>query len=139
MSETTLRDTFNAADENRTGAAFTDLRLGELVNKLILLSAATEAALVPAAHVTTLAAVPTQLFDVNVVTGTTTGHKKLIKGRTAPDGTIQPVPAVGQATWDGGLKIRTNVTDNAATVDVRYSKAADPVVSYLQRALGEQD
>jgi hypothetical protein len=134
-----LRDELNNGDPNRTDGIFNDLRLGELINKLLTTQTPTEAALVPASDVITLAAQPSQLFDVNVATGTVTGRKELIKGVADAAGVITPVPATGQATWDGGTKVRLAAADAALTVNVLYATAANPTASYLQRDLGQQN
>ena len=140
-AESTLRDSLNTADPNRNDVAMQDLQHGEVLNLLLRTQTPTEAALVPATDVITMAATPKALLDVNVATsgGAFTGRKKLLKGFTAADGTIRPVPAAGQATWDGATKVRLAAADLALTVNVLYTTEALSSVSYLQRSIGEQD
>lgn len=137
MAETTLRDTFNAADENRVSAAFADLQLGEVLTILINALTATEAAVVPASDIATLAATPQALLNVNVTAGTVTGVKKILKGRTDPDGIIRPIPATGEVTWNGATKLRFAAADGATAISAWYTTSATSTPGYLRRALGQ--
>lgn len=135
-AESTLRDSLNTADPNRLPVAAQSIPLGELLTKVIADMTPTEAALVPAAEVLTLAAQPTAVLQINQITGTTNGVKKLLKGPITGNGAV--VPATGEAVWDGGTKILMAAVDAAATVDVTYVTDADQA-SILKRAIGEQD
>jgi hypothetical protein len=137
MAETTLRESFNASDPNRLPSELQDLSMGELLTLLINALAATESALAPASNVITLAATPSALFDVNVTAGTVTGAKKILKGFTGSDGVITPVPATGEATWNGGTKVRLASADAATAVSVKYATAATSTPGYLRRKLAE--
>jgi len=136
-AETTLRDSLNTQNPNRAASAAQDLELGELMTLLINGLTATETGVAVTTHVATLATTPTQLFQVNATTATVTGVKKLLKGRTDPDGTIQPVPATGEATWNGGTKVRFATADVATVASFTYASAATSTPSYLRRAIGE--
>ena len=133
-----IRTELNKSDPNRTDPAGQEIGLGDMVNVLITQMTATETGVVPSANVATLAATPTYLWQINVTTGTSTGIKKLIKGRF--DGTnVLPIPAAGQAVWDGATRVRFAAADAATAVSFTYATAANVTSSILQRSIGEKD
>lgn len=138
MSETTLRDSFNASEPNRVPSALQDVALGELLTLVINGLTATESAVAVSSNIATLAAAPIQLFQINATSGTTTGAKKLIKGSADAAGVITPVPVTGEATWDGARRVRFAVADGATAASFTYTSPTTSSPSYLRRSLGER-
>lgn len=119
----TLRQDFNDSSPNNVADLRRRLQSGDLLTLLIKSLTATEAGVVPAANVATLAATPTSLFQVNATTATVTGIKKLRRGPITGSGAI--TPATGEAVWDGGTKVLFNVADAVTVASFTYVTAAD--------------
>jgi hypothetical protein len=130
-----LRDELNQSNLNRTGDVLGHgVNLGDLLTTLIKGATPTEAGVVPAAHIATLAAVPTSVHQVNATAGASTGIKKLLIGVLA---SITPLP--GEAVWGRGTnKIKFNTADAVTATSVLYTTAVDKASSLL-RSLEEQD
>lgn len=132
-AESTLRDSINTSDANRSDSAFNALQLGELLTLLIQASTPTESSVTVTSNVATLAATPTALFQCNASAGTTTGVKKLLIGPA----TI--VPATGQCLWTPGTNtVKFNVADAVSAAHFLYSTAVISSSAML-RSIGEQD
>lgn len=118
-----LRDTLNDNNLNQADDALSAIKAGEVLTMVIKALAATEAGVVPAAHVATLAAQPVAMLQINATAGTVTGVKKLRRGVITGAGAI--VPATGEAVWDGGTKVLFATVDGVTAVSFTYSKTTD--------------
>lgn len=129
-----LRTTLNSGNLNQLGDCCADIKMGELLTLAIASLTPTEAAVVPVAHVATLAATPSALFQVNVTAGGSTGIKKLLKGPITGEDAISPAP--GECVWNGGVSVKFNAVDNATAVSFTYATATDKL-SILEKNLGQ--
>jgi len=129
-----LRTDLNANQPNRLSDGLADIKLGELLSYLINRLTPTQAGLVPASHVATMAAQPAALFQVNATTGTVTGVKKLLRGPISGEDAV--VPATGEVVWDGGTNLLFATSDAVTAVSVTYALATD-LASITMRNLGQ--
>jgi hypothetical protein len=127
-----VRQVLNTNNLNQLEDALHALPIGELLTKLIKSMTATEAGLVPASNIATMAATPSGLFQVNVTAGTVTGVKTLRRGVITGSGA--QVAATGECIWDGATKILFSPIDAATAVSVTYSVATDKA-SVLEASL----
>lgn len=133
-----IRIELNKSDPNRTDPAGQEIGLGDAINTLITQMTATETGVSPSSDVATLAAAPSYLWQINATAGTVTGIKKLILGRF--DGTnVLPIPATGEAVWDGATRVRFAAADAVSAASFTYATSADVTASILQRSIGEKD
>jgi hypothetical protein len=119
----TLRSDLNDSSPNQLADTRRRVQSGDLMTLLIKSLTATEAGVVPAAHVATLAATPTSLYQINATAGAVTGIKKLRRGPITGSGAI--LPATGEAVWDGGVKVLFNVADAVTAASFTYVTATD--------------
>jgi len=118
----TIRTDLNRSNLNQLADNFNQLELGELLVHLIANAAATEAGVVPAANIATLANVPSAIFQVNATAAASTGIKKLLKAPITGSGAVAPAP--GQCVWDGALSVLFNTVDAVTQASFTYCRAA---------------
>lgn len=119
-----IRDDLNVASNNILADDFRKSRLGELLTLLIDAAAYTQTAVVPAADVATLAAVPTGLFQVEATAAAVTGVKTLRIGRISGEDAI--IPATGECVWQPGTATILFAAGDAVTaVSALYSTATN--------------
>ncbi len=134
-----LRASFDTADPEQMADCFRDFRLGEFLSYVISRVGYTETGIAVVANVSTLAAVPTALFQCVIATtgAAGTGVKTLLKGPITGQGAL--VPAPGECVWDGGVRVLFNVVDAALTASFTYATVLTNVASITLRNLGQTD
>lgn len=127
-----VRAILNTNNLNQLDDALKALPLGELLAELISNMTPTEAGVVPAANIATLAATPSGLFQVRATAGAVIGVKTLRRGVVT--GASAGVAASGECLWDGATKILFSPVDAVTAVSATYSVSTDRV-SVLDAAL----
>lgn len=130
----TMRELLNQSNLNQLADVLGDIEFGELLTLVIQGLTATEAGVVPAAHVATLANQPSAMFQINATTATVTGIKKLLKGPITGEDAV--VPRTGEAVWDGGVKVLFAAADAVTAASFTYARSTNSS-SVLQRDLGQ--
>lgn len=130
----TIRTDLNNSQMQINADNLRRLQFGEVLTLLIRGLTATEAGVVPAANVATMAAAPVAVLQVNATAATVTGIKKLRVGPITGNGAL--VPATGEVVWPGGTstKLLFAAADAVTACSLTYSKTTD-LVSVLMASL----
>lgn len=130
----TVQDDLNLANPNRLASAAQAAQLGDLLSWLVTQQAPTEAGLVVAANVGTLAASASKVLDVVATVGGSVGRKALLI-----DSSGDVVPQAGQVVWDGADGLTFASADAITAADVWYLGATPAEISLLGRKIGQRD
>jgi hypothetical protein len=131
-----LRTSLNTINPGQMADCFRDISIGEFLSYLISIATPTQAGVVPASDIATLANIPTAIFQVNATAAASTGVKKLLYGQITGPSAV--VPAAGECVWAGGLTVLFNAVDAVTAASFLYSTAAATGnASILMRNLGQ--